>query len=641
MFKRTTPAGERSAEERARAAAERAARRAAREGRPVGPPPPEAFGAIPAEPPPFVEPEPVFEPEPEPAAYVAPEPVADPTPEPAAYVAPEPEPPAQPEPAEPEPEPAEPEPAEPAEAEPEPETAPKSETAPEPEPETAPKSEPESKPEPAPRSETGPKPAVVSEPAPDPAPTPAEPPRLAAALDAEPDREPPLVAPADDATREWTHEETAAAVAPTPPPPEVAGPGDRTVEWTAPAPEHRPDTDPRLEPLPPLAPPPYQPAAPSAAEPPRRGRWRRDRKSGTLAPIRPRASAHRSRGHRRILAVLALAAIAGALYVINATFQPFHGDGRGAVRVTIPAGADVDDIGHILADARVIERPAFFSLNATLTRRRTGMKPGTYTMPRNLSYGAAIDALTQGPKAKLIKTFSLTIPEGRAAGETAPRLKGTSIEGDYVAASKSPALLQRGRRLGLPRGAKTLEGFLFPATYELPRGTTAAELVGRQLEGFADNTAKVSYRRARTKKLTRYDVLIIASMIEREAQLDRERPLIAAVIYNRLKRGMPLGIDATIRYATNNWTRPIRVSELQKDGPYNSRLRRGLPPTPIGNPGLASIRAATRPANVKYLYYVVKPGSKGAHAFSSTDAKFQRDFDRYQKARDAKGGQAP
>ena len=114
----------------------------------------------------------------------------------------------------------------------------------------------------------------------------------------------------------------------------------------------------------------------------------------------------------------------------------------------------------------------------------------------------------------------------------------------------------------------------------------------------------------------------------------------AAVIYNRLKQGMTLGIDATIRYYENNWTRPLRVSELERPSPYNTRLNRGLPPTPIGNPGLASIKAAAKPAKVSYRYYVVKPGANG-HAFSSTDAQFERDRQRYDAARAANGGNSP
>ena len=128
-------------------------------------------------------------------------------------------------------------------------------------------------------------------------------------------------------------------------------------------------------------------------------------------------------------------------------------------------------------------------------------------------------------------------------------------------------------------------------------------------------------------------MLIIASLVEREAQLARERPLIASVIYNRLRDGMPLGIDATIRYDTHNWSRPLRVSELEADTPYNTRLRRGLPPTPIGNPGLASLKAAAKPARKDYLFFVRKPGDSGEHAFSSTNAEFERDVARYQASR--------
>jgi UPF0755 protein len=196
------------------------------------------------------------------------------------------------------------------------------------------------------------------------------------------------------------------------------------------------------------------------------------------------------------------------------------------------------------------------------------------------------------------------------------------------------------RRYGAPRGA-TLEGFLFPATYELKRGATVRALVAKQLDAFKQNFAKVDMSYARKKNLTPYDVVTIAAMVEREASLDRERPLIAAVIYNRLKQGMPLGIDATIRFATKNWTRPLRVSELRINSGYNTRTHQGLPPGPIGNPGLASLKAAAHPARAGYLFYVVKPCGNGAHAFSSSDAQFQRDVAKYNSARAKKGGKSP
>jgi uncharacterized YceG family protein len=254
-----------------------------------------------------------------------------------------------------------------------------------------------------------------------------------------------------------------------------------------------------------------------------------------------------------------------------------------------------------------------------------------------MSNGDAIAALTKGPKAKPpIKTVPVTLPEGPSIREMAPVVdKSGKVKGSYLKAASAPRVVRRVRSLGAPKGTRTAEGFLFPATYKMVTGATAADLVDKQLQAFRDNFRQVDMRYAKRKNLTRYDVLIIASMVEREAQLDRERPLVAAVMYNRLKADMPLGIDATTRYYTHNWSRPIRVSELEDDNPYNTRLSHGLPPTPIGNPGLASLKAAANPSRKDYLFYVRKPGDSGAHAFSSTDAQFARDVKRYQ---DSRGG---
>jgi UPF0755 protein len=361
----------------------------------------------------------------------------------------------------------------------------------------------------------------------------------------------------------------------------------------------------------------------------RRPAPRRARRAGARRPPRQ----HNRHWGRRILAVLALAAIGFALYAINATFQPFHGDGSGAVRVTTPAGADAGEIGDILAAKGVVDSGRFFMVNATVTGRRDGLRPGSYTLRKGMTNGDAIDALTKGPKAKVVKTTNITIPEGPSIREEAPKIDKTSLSGSYAQAANAPAALKAIRKLGAPKGTKTAEGFMFPATYTVVEGGPVKNLVAKQLGAFKQNFGSVNLRYAKRKNLTRYDVLIIASLVEREAQLDRERPLIASVIYNRLKEGMPLGIDATIRYQTRNWTRPIRVSELNADTPYNSRLRRGLPPTPIGNPGLKSIRAAAKPARTKYLFFVRKPGKSGAHAFSTNDADFARDRARYEASR--------
>jgi UPF0755 protein len=169
---------------------------------------------------------------------------------------------------------------------------------------------------------------------------------------------------------------------------------------------------------------------------------------------------------------------------------------------------------------------------------------------------------------------------------------------------------------------RTLEGFLFPATYDFLRQTTSRELVEDQLDAFRRNWTKVDLAYARSKNLTPYDVLTIASMVERETVAPDERPLVAAVIYNRLKAGMTLGIDATIRYGLNvPGTEPLRQSQLESDNPYNTRKFAGLPPTPIGNPGLASMQAAAHPAKVDYLYFVRKP-DKVHHYFTASFQDF-------------------
>jgi UPF0755 protein len=326
----------------------------------------------------------------------------------------------------------------------------------------------------------------------------------------------------------------------------------------------------------------------------------------------------------------------GVAWFLTSLYQPGKGDGTGRVPVVIPRGGGLSEIADRLGSAGVVDKPFFFKLRVRMAGHASDLKPGSYVLKKDMAYGDVIDALTTGPPRNVI---NLTIPEGRARSEIAPLVNQAGVKGDYIRATVRSSHLNP-RRYRAPRGA-SLEGFLFPATYELKRGATVRALVAKQLEAFKQNVAKVRMSYARRENLTAYDVITIASMVEREASLDRERPLIAAVIYNRLKQGMPLGIDATIRFATHNWTRPLRVSELKINSGYNTRTHQGLPPGPIGNPGLASLEAAAHPARVKYLFYVVKPCGNGSHAFSSTDAQFQRDVAKYNTARAKKGGKSP
>jgi UPF0755 protein len=342
----------------------------------------------------------------------------------------------------------------------------------------------------------------------------------------------------------------------------------------------------------------------------------------------------RRRWGRLVALLVAAVLLIGAGWFLVSLFQPFHGDGEGDVRVVVPRGSSLGDIADLLERKGVISNAGFFELRARLAGRSGDLKPGPYTLRTDMSFVAALDALERGVPPNIVV---VTIPEGRSRREIAPLVK--RLKGNYVAQTRrSPQL--NPRDYGAER-ARSLEGFLFPATYELKKGQPVGRLVERQLAAFRESFDKVDLGFAKRKNLTAYDVLIIASMVEREAQVARERRLIASVIYNRLRQGTPLGIDATIRFALNQWNEPLKQSELATPSPYNTRETTGLPPGPIGNPGLASIRAAANPARTSYLFYVVKPGTCGKHAFSSTDAEFQEDVARYNAARERRGGKSP
>jgi uncharacterized YceG family protein len=230
------------------------------------------------------------------------------------------------------------------------------------------------------------------------------------------------------------------------------------------------------------------------------------------------------------------------------------------------------------------------------------------------------------------KPFRVVFPEGFTRKQMAARVtavariarkeRGKRVRiaaPAYLAATARPR-----RQPGFGAKPLPLEGFLFPATYDFAVRTTSAQLVASQLKAFRTNWAKLDLAYAQSKNLTPYDVLIIASMIEKETPAPEERQLVSAVIYNRLHQHMTLGIDATLRYGLNiPPTESIHESQLQSTTPYNTRKFPGLPPTPIGAPGLASLQAAAHPAKVDYLYFVAKPDKKH-HFFTADSAAFER-----------------
>ncbi len=324
------------------------------------------------------------------------------------------------------------------------------------------------------------------------------------------------------------------------------------------------------------------------------------------------------------------------VWFLWALFQPFHGDGSGQVAVTVPKGASVSEVGDVLDEKGVVDSSTLFQVRATLAGKRSELYPGRYTLAEGMSYSAALDALTQ-PPVKRVTT--VTIPEGYSRAQAAQLVEEDGLEGDYTKETVRSKYLDPAQYGG--KGAKDLEGFLFPDTFEMKPGAPAADLVQLQLQDFKRRIKGVDMSYAKSKNLTVFDVLIIASLIEDEAGVPSQRKLVASVVYNRLHEGMPLGIDATIRFATGNYTEPLTESQLAVDSPYNTRTTAGLPPGPINSPGLTAIEAAAHPAKSNFLFYVNKPNTCNELSFSATEAEFEADVAKYNAAREANGGNEP
>jgi UPF0755 protein len=375
---------------------------------------------------------------------------------------------------------------------------------------------------------------------------------------------------------------------------------DPTSTAEAPRPERPP------KPKEPVAPPP--PVDPGGdggdpERPPRLGRGRR-------GPYR----------RRRIFALgLLLVGVLVAWFLI-AFFQPppfDPGEGSGQAVVTVPEGASASQVADLLTDNDVVSNGTLFEWRLQLAGKTDQILPGRYVLAQDMSYSDAIDRLTSsGGK------INVTIPEGEDRTQIAATVGDLGLSGDYLAATKTVKGFDP-NRYGA-NNPKSLEGFLFPATYELDPGASVDQLVSEQLLAFRQNIAGVNMSYAKSKNLTVYDVLTIASMIDKEVMVASERPLVAAVIYNRLSRGMPLGIDATTRFEFHNYTDEITQSQLESPSPYNTRTHVGLPPTPIGNPGLAAIEAAAKPAKVNYLFYVVNGDGSGGHCFTASEQEFNQ-----------------
>jgi UPF0755 protein len=285
------------------------------------------------------------------------------------------------------------------------------------------------------------------------------------------------------------------------------------------------------------------------------------------------------------------------------------------VPVTIPRGASVRAVADSLASAGVIRSPRLFRWYASLGQKDRAIKPGQYQLLPGSSWSAIVSTLVQGRS----ETHTVVIPEGFDLRDIARTLSKTlKVTEDSVRAAATDSVWRQ--KLNVP--AASLEGYLFPATYTFASGTSAREAVNAMLERF-ESVWKPEWD-ARTKEMgiSRHEAMTMASIVEKEARVAEERPIIAAVYWNRLKVPMRLQADPTVQYALPAHTERVLYKDLEVESPYNTYKNDGLPPGPIASPGEASIAATLAPANVPYLYFVAHPD--GHHEFRTTFAEHER-----------------
>ncbi len=337
-----------------------------------------------------------------------------------------------------------------------------------------------------------------------------------------------------------------------------------------------------------------------------------------------------ARRRRRLLvaaAFLLLVLAGGAVVVASDFVEPFGAPTSTTPpsetrTIIIPTGLTASDVAKILEREGVIASATAFLVELRLKGAAERIQPGTYQFKTGQDSGSIIAHLESGPSPSDIR---LTLPEGLSIDQAAARLDGFEAitADDYEDLSGDPDKFTLPKVGGTIVSPPDLEGLLFPSTYFVELGIDAADLIQLQMNTFESKTAGLEWERAGELGVDPYEVVIIASMIEKEARVPEERARVAAVIYNRLARNMALGIDATTRFALKKWTEPLTKSDLAVDSPYNTRLVTGLPPGPIASPGIQALEAALSPADVDFLYYVLID-EEGHHFFTASYDEFLR-----------------
>jgi UPF0755 protein len=326
----------------------------------------------------------------------------------------------------------------------------------------------------------------------------------------------------------------------------------------------------------------------------------------------------------RIVVVLAVVAAAAGWWMHRRIQTPYRGFTGAEAFVELPPGTGVSGIGTRLANAGIVPDALTFRLAARLAGADRKLQAGEYRFAEEATPAAVIARLAAGDVYKR----PLTFPEGLTIAEMGKLFEsaGLGAASDFVSAAEDPVL-----RASVAPEARSLEGYLFPDTYPLSRHASAGEVVRAMLAGF-DRAFDADLRAEAVRRgVPTHTVVTLASLVEKETAKAEERPMVAAVYYNRLKLHMALQCDPTVIYAlmlAGRWDGNIRRVDLDMNSPYNTYRFPGLPPGPIASPGRAALEAAVRPADVPYLYFVSR--NDGSHVFATTLAEHNRNVTMWQ-----------
>jgi UPF0755 protein len=300
------------------------------------------------------------------------------------------------------------------------------------------------------------------------------------------------------------------------------------------------------------------------------------------------------------------------------------------VSVVVKKGSSAAIIAEQLAKVGVVDNALMFRLRARDSELASTFKPGTYALATGMPYELVFEKLSKGPEIVFV---DFTIPEGFTAKQVAERIADkTGLSRDELmrlVTTGAPEFAARHQYLAQATGG-SLEGFLFPKTYRVKKGTTAKAVIEMMLDQFDKEIAAIDLSYAGSKNLNTNDIVIIASIAEREAQLSREYPLVTSVIYNRLHAKMRLEMCSTVLYTMPEGTKVLKNSDTEVKTAYNTYQMKGLPAGPICNPGLKALDAAAHPAPGKYLYYVLT-GKDGSQTFTTNYADFLKAKAKYKK----------